>query len=138
VLHGYWYLPQFMDSRLHLMIAVFLGGTVGTFFRFAVGQLLSGAGSSGLFAVLVVNVVGALILGWFAERARHAAPWSTPVVAFVGVGLLGSFTTFSTFSVASIELLQSGSWLVAILYICGSVGGGVIAAVQGRRLASSL
>ena len=60
------------------------------------------------------------------------------MVAFVGVGLLGSFTTFSAFSVESIELFQSGLWPVALLYITGSVGIGVIAAIQGRRLASSL
>lgn len=134
----YCYLPQFMESQLRVTIAVFLGGTAGTLFRVVVGQVVVGVGSLGLVAVLVVNLVGALALGWFAERARHAAPWSTPLVAFVGVGLLGSFTTFSAFSVESIELFQAGSWLVGILYVAGSVGGGVVAAIQGRRLASAL
>jgi CrcB protein len=106
-------------------------------FRVAVGQVLVGVGSFGLLAVFVVNVMGALVLGWFAERVRHAAPWSTPIVAFVGVGLLGSFTTFSAFSVESIELFRSGSWLVGILYITGSVGIGLIAAIQGRRLVTA-
>jgi CrcB protein len=53
------------------------------------------------------------------------------------VGLLGSFTTFSAFSVESIELFRSGSWLVGILYITGSVGIGLIAAIQGRRLVTA-
>jgi CrcB protein len=126
-----------MDSQFRMTVAVFLGGAVGTLFRVAVGQVLVGVGSFGLLAVFVVNVMGALVLGWFAERVRHAAPWSTPIVAFVGVGLLGSFTTFSAFSVESIELFRSGSWLVGILYITGSVGIGLIAAIQGRRLVTA-
>ena len=138
MLHGYWYLPQSMDSQFRVIFAVFLGGAAGTLSRVGIGVVLVDVGSSGLLAVLLVNVLGALALGWFAERARHAAPWSTPMVAFVGVGLLGSFTTFSAFSVESIELFQSGSWPVGLLYITGSVGIGVIAAIQGRRLASSL
>jgi CrcB protein len=138
VLQGYWYLLQFLDSQLRVTIAVFVGGAAGTLLRVGFGQVVVGVGSFGLLAVFVVNVVGALGLGWFAERVRHAAPWSTPMVAFVGVGLLGSFTTFSAFSVESIELFRSGSWLVGLLYVTGSVGGGVIAAIQGRRLASSL
>jgi len=127
-----------MDSRLRLTIAVFLGGAAGTLLRVAIGQVLVGVGSFGLLAVFVVNAMGALILGWFAERVRHAAPWSTPMVAFVGVGLLGSFTTFSAFSVESVELFQSGAWLLGILYVTTSVGLGIIAAMQGRRLASTL
>lgn len=137
MLHRYWYLHQFMDSQLRVILAVFLGGAAGTLSRVAVGEVLGEAGSLGLLAVLVVNVVGALALGWFAERVRHAAPWSTPTVAFVGVGLLGSFTTFSAFSVDSIELFRSGSWLVGVLYVTGSVGIGLVAAVQGRRLVSA-
>jgi CrcB protein len=137
VLHGYWYLLEFMDSQLRVTIAVFLGGAAGTLFRVAVGQVLVGVGSFGLLAVFVVNVVGALVLGWFAERVRHAAPWSTSMVAFVGVGLLGSFTTFSAFSVESIDLFRSGSWLFGLLYVTGSVGIGLIAAIQGRRLVSA-
>lgn len=138
MLHGYWYLLELMESQLRVTFAVFLGGTAGTLFRVGIGEVLVGVGSFGLVAVLVVNLVGALLLGWFAERVRHAAPWSTPVVAFVGVGLLGSFTTFSAFSVESVELFQSGSWLVGILYVTSSVGVGIIAAMQGRRLAVAL
>ncbi|MCL1600915.1 MAG: CrcB family protein [Actinomycetia bacterium] len=126
-----------MDSQFRLIFAVFLGGAAGTLLRVAVGQVLVGAGSFGLLAVFVVNVAGALVLGWFGERVRHAAPWSTPMVAFVGVGLLGSFTTFSAFSVESIELFQSGSWLVGLLYVTGTVGIGLIAAIQGRRFVSA-
>lgn len=108
----------------------------GTSLRFATGEVLLHLGMSSLAPILVVNVVGAFILGWFAERARHAAPWSTPLVAFVGVGLLGSFTTFSAFSVETVDLLRSGAWVGGSLYVVVSLGIGIIAAFQGRRVAS--
>ena len=133
----YWYLSQPMSRSPRIAIAVFLGGVAGTLLRFAVGEMMLLLGSSVLVPVLVVNITGALVLGWFAERARHAAPWSTPVVAFVGIGLLGSFTTFSAFSVETVDLLRSGAWLGGTLYVVVSLGGGIVAALQGRRMASS-
>ena len=123
-----------MNRSVQIGIGVFLGGVVGTSLRFAVGELLAGLGTSDLLPILTVNLIGAIALGWFAERARHAAPWSTPVVAFVGVGLLGSFTTFSAFSVESVELFQSGAWVIGLFYLSVSVVGGFVAAQQGRRL----
>ena len=94
-------------------------------------------GWSAAAPVLVVNLLGALCLGWFAERARHAAPWTTPTVAFVGVGILGSFTTFSAFSVESIDLFRSGAWALGLGYVSISLVGGVLAARQGRLIASA-
>lgn len=86
--------------------------------------------------VLVVNLLGALCLGWFAERVRHTARWSTPVVAFVGVGILGSFTTFSAFTVETVDLFRSGAWILGFAYVTISLLGGLTAARQGRMLAS--
>jgi CrcB protein len=124
-----------MERSFRIVAAVFFGGVAGTSLRFAVGETLVALGSSDLAPIIAVNVVGAFALGWFAERVRHAAPWSTPVVAFVGVGLLGSFTTFSAFSVETIELFRSGAWAVGVAYIVFSIGGGLVAAQQGRRWA---
>jgi CrcB protein len=117
--------------------AVFLGGAAGTLLRLLVGEMMDRSGSSPLVPLFLVNIVGALVLGWFAERARHAAPWSTPLVAFVGVGLLGSFTTFSAFSVETVELLRSGSWVAGSVYVAVTVGVGMAAALWGRRMASA-
>ncbi|GMQ94316.1 MAG: fluoride efflux transporter CrcB [Acidimicrobiia bacterium] len=125
-----------MGRTFQTALAVFLGGVAGSSLRFAVGELLVGVGWSATAPVLVVNLLGALCLGWFAERARHAAPWSTPVIAFVGVGLLGSFTTFSAFRVETVALLRSGAWLFGVGYVVISLVGGFIAAKQGRMLAS--
>ena len=123
-----------MDRSFPLAAAVFLGGVAGTSLRFAVGEAMVTLGSSDLAPVLIVNIVGALVLGWFAERVRHAAPWSTAVVAFVGVGLLGSFTTFSAFSVESVELFRSGAWIAGAAYVIASILGGFAAARTGVRI----
>jgi CrcB protein len=123
-----------MGRSLQVAAAVFLGGVAGTSLRSAIGEVMIALGSSNLAPVLTVNVVGAFVLGWFAERARHSAPWSTPFVAFVGVGLLGSFTTFSAFSVESVELFRSGAWVAGAGYVIVSVVGGFAAARTGARL----
>ncbi len=103
--------------------------------RFAISEALASLGATALLPILIVNFVGAFVLGWFAERARHAAPWTTPVVAFVGVGVLGSFTTFAAFSVETIELLRSGAWVAGGTYVTLSLAGGYVAAMQGKRMA---
>jgi CrcB protein len=126
-----------MTRSTRIAVAVFLGGALGTLLRFLVGEILHRFGSSPLVPLLLVNVVGALILGWFAERARHAAWWSTPVIAFVGVGLLGSLTTFSAFSVETVELFRSGFWVGGSAYVLVSVGVGMAAALWGRQMASA-
>ena len=126
-----------MARPLQIAVAVFFGGVVGSALRLAIGELLVSIGWSAIAPVLVANLLGALCLGWFAERARHAAPWTTPTVAFVGVGILGSFTTFAAFSVESIDLFRSGSWALGFGYVSISLVGGVLAARQGRMFASA-
>lgn len=123
-----------MRQSLHIAGSVFVGGVVGTSLRFAVGEAMIGIGTSGIAPILTVNLVGALALGWFAERARHAAPWSTPVVAFIGVGILGSFTTFSALSVETAELFRAGAWVAGTVYVGVSLIGGLTSASLGRRL----
>ncbi len=125
-----------MARPLHIALVVFLGGVVGTSVRFAVGEMLVEVGWSATMPVLVVNLLGALCLGWFAERVRHAARWSTPMVAFVGVGILGSFTTFSAFTVETVDLFRSGAWILGFTYVTISLLGGLTAARHGRMLAS--
>ena len=125
-----------MIYSLQIATAVFLGGIVGSSLRFAVGAVLTGVGWSAIAPVLVVNLLGALILGWFAERIRSAVSLTAPVVAFVGVGVLGSFTTFSAFTVESVDLFRSGTWMVGFGYVAVSLVGGLFAARQGRLIAS--
>lgn len=117
-----------------VMVAVFVGGAVGTSVRFAVDEAMTAVGASEVAPILTVNLVGALVLGWLAQRARSVGGWSTPFVAFVGVGVLGSFTTFSALSVQSVEMFRTGAWLGGTAYVIVSVMGGWAAARFGRRI----
>ena len=89
------------------------------------------------WGTLVVNLVGCLALGlvirWLQVSA--VAPGVRP---FLTIGLLGAFTTFSTFSYETVALLQEGQWLRAGLYMGGSVALGLIAMVAGMVLATAL
>lgn len=116
-----------MAGLTRVLIPVFLGGTAGSAARVAVGRALSGGGFP--FATLAVNLVGAFLLGWFLGRDR--SPW---VFRFWGVGVLGSFTTFSTFGLETFSLMHAGDPGLALSYVAASLLGGLAAAVAGRHL----
>lgn len=73
------------------------------------------------FVTLLVNVLGSLLIGitfvLLVERAHLSLEWRN----VVNVGFLGAFTTFSTFSLDAVELLEQGQFSQAFLYIVGSV-----------------
>ncbi len=106
-------------------LAVFVGGGIGTGARAAVAQWLAGS----LWATFGVNVAGAYLLGFVVARLRLSARSRTTLIPFIGIGLLGAFTTFSTFAV---QLVENSLWL-AFAYGAGSLAAGVLAAWLGLR-----
>lgn len=103
-------------------LAVAFGGALGAMARFWVyNALLRWSGSGFPWATLLVNVLGSLALGFlfviFAERALISPEWRS----LLGVGFLGAFTTFSTFSVDALGLFLQGAWAMALVYILASV-----------------
>ena len=124
-----------MEDQVKIGIAVATGGGLGTLARAVITQVAVDNGVLTLWAVLFVNVVGALALGWYAAHVRHSNRWSTLVVGFVAAGLLGSFTTFSAFSFEVVELFEAGDWLIGSMYAVVTVGAGLVAAIIGRRFA---
>jgi len=88
-----------------------------------------------LYGTLVINVSGSLALGFFITLATQRMAVSPEWRAFVTVGLLGGFTTFSSFSVETLNLMQTGRWLPAALYVAGNVCLGVLGAYLGVILA---
>lgn len=87
-------------------------------------------------AVLTVNLVGGFVLGWLlARRERTVTTGSS--TTFWAIGVLGSFTTFSAFSVDTIELLDAGRGAIAALYVAASVVGGLLLAHMGQRLGAA-
>jgi CrcB protein len=117
-----------------ILLGVAGGGAVGSLLRFAVGRLLPTAPTAFPWSTLGINVLGSFALGLLAG-ASFARPDASPALrAFLGVGVLGGFTTFSTFSVETVTLAQSASLARALLYVTLSVALAVAAAALGFSL----
>lgn len=115
-----------------------LGGAAGALARYGVGGWVHAlTGAAFPWGTLTVNVVGCFALGLAMPllQASLAAPETR---AFVAVGLLGAFTTFSTFSFEAMTLVQDGQWLRAATYTFGSVGLGLVAVIAGFWLGTTL
>lgn len=117
------------------VVVVALGGALGAVSRYLLGSWIQ-AMSGGTFpwGTWTVNVLGSLLLGF-------AMVWLTETLAsaelrlFVAMGFLGSFTTFSTFSFETVELIREGFWIRAGIYSLGSLVIGVLAVVTGAAVA---
>ena len=120
-----------------LLIAV--GGALGALARNGVYERLADAEGSFPLATLLVNVSGAFALGVVIEAGLRR-PGMEIVVFGVGVGFLGAFTTFSTFGLETVRLIERGSIVAALVTTLLNVTGAVFAAALGvwvvRRLAA--
>jgi fluoride exporter len=109
---------------------VAIGGLLGVLARFGIGRL-SLHHEWLIWSTVAINVVGSFLLGllvagqWFDRDLRDA----------VGVGFLGGFTTFSTFSVQVVLEVDGGAPVRAFIYVVISVVGGILAALAGYALA---
>lgn len=117
------------------ILAVALGGAVGALARHGLSTAIAAAfGGRFPLGTLIVNVAGSFAMGGlaalFADR-MHVAP---EVRLLLLTGLLGAFTTFSTFSVETLSLLQAGRWLAAAANAALSVALCLAAAWAGALL----
>ena len=115
-------------------LIVVAGGIVGTTARWATVEAADRLGLSNWSYLLFVNLVGAFVLGWYIGRARTAAVHPN-AIAFVAVGVLGSFTTFSGFAVESVLSTDGRSPALGLALALASVGLGVLVAAMGRVIA---
>lgn len=116
------------------LILVMVGGAMGSGCRYLVGKLMGPTADARVpWHTFTVNVTGAFLLGLLvAVAARSGWPgWWRPLIA---VGVLGGYTTFSTFSLESAELLLTGRPAVAFVYSLGSVVAGVGGVLAGRAV----
>lgn len=98
------------------------GGALGAMLRHVFGKLsLQLLGLSFPYGTLGVNIIGSALMGIFIGiMARNQAPHEA-MHLFIAVGVLGGFTTFSSFSLDAITLMQRGEWWAAALYIAASL-----------------
>ena len=123
------------------LLLVFLGGGIGSGLRYWISDLMAQRfGPSFPWGTLTVNVTGSLIIGFFATVTAPDGRWLVPTAArtFFMIGICGGFTTFSSFSLETLNLARDSEWLYAGLNILGSVALCLIAVWLGHVLATSL
>lgn len=117
---------------------ILLGGAVGTGFRFGVNQLMAlllGQPSRFPYATFIVNITGSFAIGLLAELFAVRAPNAGTLRAALLVGVLGGYTTFSSFSLETLTLIRNNQWVPAIIYALGSVLTGLLAVWAGTIVA---
>ncbi len=124
---------------MNQMLAVAIGGALGALSRYwVVGMVSSLFSRSFPFGTLTVNITGSFLIGLcyvvIVEKLEVATEWH----AMIMVGFIGAFTTFSTFSLESIVLIQEGRMLAATFYILASVIVCLVAVMSGIWLAKQL
>ncbi|MFP6868010.1 MAG: fluoride efflux transporter CrcB [Nitrospinota bacterium] len=118
---------------------VAIGGAAGSVLRYGTTIAVQRwTQSSWPWATFAVNILGSFLIGWLAYMVVGRGAISVQTRLIVMVGLLGGFTTFSTFSLDTLRLIQEGGWRAAAANAVLSVAGGLIAAWAGFNIASSL
>lgn len=122
------------------IILVFLGAGVGGVLRFVLGSLVYGVtGRNFPYGTLVINLSGSFVMGFLfvliTQRYTNLAPY---LIAFLLVGVLGGYTTFSSFSIETLRLFQDGKIGYAVTNILVSTIGGILLAWIGYISAQKL
>lgn len=124
-----------ITRHLDVVGVIAAGGAIGSVGRYLVGLAVP-TGPAGMpWGTFLVNVTGCFALGALMVFVLEVWRPSRYVRPFLGVGVLGGFTTFSTASVEAVELVGTGSWPVVCAYLAGSVVAGLAAAWLGVILA---
>ncbi|MDZ7927477.1 MAG: fluoride efflux transporter CrcB [Agrobacterium sp.] len=115
------------------------GGAIGSVFRYLVG-LLSGrlAGTAFPWGTLAVNVAGSFLIGFLVELVARRLNASAEVRLFLVTGVLGGFTTFSSFTLDAAELFERGALSLSAVYILASLFVSIAAVFAGLALGRSL
>ncbi|GBC87426.1 Putative fluoride ion transporter CrcB [bacterium HR12] len=123
-------------ARVGVLAAVALGGAIGSVLRFALEERWAPRGPAAVPVVtLLVNVGGAAALGLLMTLVLEVWPPTRLVRPFLGIGLLGAFTTMSTFALEVVRLARAGAVVAALLYGGMTAAGGLVGVVVGGAAA---
>ena len=116
------------------LLLVALGGALGASLRYGINiAMLTWFGKSFPYATLSVNILGSFFMGLLFSAIEHGIIADQQWRALLGIGLLGAFTTFSTFSLDTLLLMQQQEWVKAILNILLNVFVCLLAAGLGMQ-----
>ncbi len=121
------------------LLAIGSGGFIGAVLRAYLNGIISHKLPHDLpFGTLGVNLLGSFIMGVLIAYFMYTTIFSLHVKSFLSTGILGALTTFSTFAIESVMLLQGGHFLLAGVNMAANVFGTVLLAGGGFILTSSL
>jgi fluoride exporter len=122
------------------VIFVALGGALGSVFRYLLGTSIQTASKSIDFpyGTLTVNLIGCFVIGFLSQLAETRGVFTPESRALVFIGILGGFTTFSSFGNETMNLFRDGETLNALANVGANVIFGLILVWLGRAIAYSI
>ncbi len=120
---------------------ILIGGSAGTALRAWLETAYAPPTGGWPWVTFWINIAGSFLLGGLLEVLAETGPdrgWRRGVRLGLGTGLLGGFTTYSTFSVETVQLLSAGLWVAGLSYGLGSVIAGPAAAFTATRIVRRL
>lgn len=115
------------------LLAVGLGGFIGAILRYLVGKWIPATNGFPI-NTLMINLLGCLFLAWFFTITTKRWMINSQLKLAIGTGFTGAFTTFSTFSVETLNLIENQQFLMALIYVFLSILGGIGLAIIGTKL----
>lgn len=118
-----------------LAFYIFIGGGIGSVLRYVLSSIITrNFGSNFPYGTMAVNVIGSFVMGVIIEYLTRTLPHSIELRAFLAVGILGGFTTFSAFSLDAISLFERGELVLSLVYVVSSVVLSILAIFAGLML----
>jgi CrcB protein len=116
------------------LAAIFIGGFIGAVARAELAEALPHTAAQWPWATFIVNIVGAFALGYFTTRLQERLPLSSYRRPFLGTGICGALTTFSTMQLELLTMLDGDHTELALAYATASVIGGFLAVAIATNL----
>jgi CrcB protein len=123
-----------MTADRRELAAIFAGGAVGAGARTALVEAAPTVPGHWPWVTFAVNVAGCVLLGYLVTRLQERLPISAYRRPLLGTGVCGALTTFSTFEVDLLHMLDHGAVWLAVLYIAGSLAGGFVGVAFGTAI----
>ncbi len=100
-----------------VVLAIGLGGAIGAILRFGVGVVVVNHLDAAFWATLIVNFVGSVLIGLLMTVFEQKVAVGSPLSMGLVVGFLGGFTTYSAFSMETLDMVISGLYIRALMYV---------------------